>query len=78
MSEELRGYDAWKTWSAEEDNRCSPDPECVHCEEEFPREQLNERGFCARCARNHDDRDPNFDPTPMTMGEWDGGFAENH
>lgn len=65
---------------SEDPRDLSPDPECTHCEEEFPRDQLNERGFCLECESRWDEKSPNYDPGDMEPnGEaWDGGFASNH
>jgi len=76
---ELRGYDAWKTDTRSEDDRLSQEAECVECNEDFPRDQLNERGYCHECECRYDGKSPNYDPGDMVPDEWwSGGFAENH
>jgi len=58
------------------EDELTPDEECQQCKEEFPREELNERGYCSRCGPLWDGEDPNYDPTTDDGREFP--FADNH
>ena len=63
------------------DDREVPTDDCQHCGDDFPRAELNARGYCARCAQLHDPDDRNYDPSPLEHSSWDDAewpFAENH